>query len=303
MNNEIRHFFTSNNYVIKKITIKGKVIIVDVLDKLFVVKKRDDKLENLFRYLTSRSFLYFPKIIYHTDSYDFYEYISNIEMPREQRALDIVKLAANLHNKTTFYKDVNEDYYKKIYEDILDKIDYLRNYYNDMAEIIESEEFMSPAHYLFVRNISKIFLSLDYARYSINEWYKIIDDKKRVRIVNIHNNLTLDHYLVDDKPYFISWSLSKRDIPVYELLKMYKRYYWELDFQDLLKNYELVYPWLLEEKRLFFCLISMPEKIEFSGSEYKLCNKVKKFYDYLNTSQKFINDYFPKNKKEHTSNE
>ena len=72
MNNEIRHFFTSNNYVIKKITIKGKVIIVDVLDKLFVVKKRDDKLENLFRYLTSRSFLYFPKIIYHTDSYDFY---------------------------------------------------------------------------------------------------------------------------------------------------------------------------------------------------------------------------------------
>ncbi|MBR3161680.1 MAG: hypothetical protein IKF19_03010 [Bacilli bacterium] len=299
MNNEIRYYLTGNNYIIKKITIKGKVIIIDVENRLLVVKKRDNKLRKLFKYLTSRSFIYYPQIIHQTDNYDLYEYISNVEMPKEQKAADIMKLVANLHNKTTFYKEINENYYKEIYENIINKINYLNNYYNDIAEIIEKEEYMSPSHYAFIRNISKVFLSLNYAKFSINEWYKIIKDKKRVRIVNLHNNLTLDHYLVNDKPYFISWSKSIKDIPIYDIIKMYKKYYQELDFQDLLKIYEINYPWLLEEKRLFFCLISIPDKINFNIKEFKLCGIIRNFYDYLTTSQNFINDYFPQ-KKEHS---
>ncbi len=300
MNNEIRYFLTNHNLVVKRITIKGKVIIIDIGKKKFVVKKRSNDMDNLFKYLTSRSFVYFPKIIYRSINYDFYEYINSIDIPKEQKAMDIIKLTSNLHNKTTYYMEVDENYYKKIYEDILNNIDYLGNYYNDIAEIIEKEEFMSPSEYLFIRNISRIFMALNYAKFSINEWFKIIDEKKRVRMVNIHNNLSLEHYLIDDKPYFISWEKSKKDLPIYDLLKFYKRYFIELDFCDLFKNYELVYPWQIEEKRLFFCMISLPDKIDFNDSEYKLCEKIRKFYTYLNSSQRFINDYFPEKKKEHT---
>ena len=298
MNNEIRNFLAKEKLVIKKIKIKENIIIIYVLNNMFVVKKKDSKLEELFKYLNSRSFFSFPKIIYKINNYDFYEYITDVDMPDEQRAIDIVKLVSSLHNKTTFYKDVDEDYYKKIYEDVIDKLNYLENYYNDMAEIAEKEEFMSPSQYLFVRNISIIFISINYARYSIQEWYKIINDKKRIRIVNLHNNLSLDHYLVNSKPYFVSWSLSKKDMPIYDLLKIYKKYYLEFDFYDLLKNYEVIYPWLLEEKRLFFSLISIPEKMEFNESEYSMCEKLRRFYNYLSVSQNFINDYFPQKKKE-----
>ena len=297
MNNEIRQFFLKNNLIIKKITIKGKVIIITTDNKSYVIKKNNHHLDDIFKYLKSRSFTYIPKIINQTNNYNFYEYINDIRIPKEEKAIDIFKITANLHNKTTFYKDIDENYYKEIYEDTINEIDYLENYYNDLAEIFEKEELMSPSHYLLIRNITKIFISLNYAKYSIEKWYKIINDKKRIRVVNIHNNLTLDHYLISDKPYLISWEKSKRDIPIYDILKMYKKYYSELDFLDLLKNYETSYPWLIEEKKLFFSLISLPPKIEFNNTEYKMCKNIRELYNYLNTTQKLISDYFPPKKE------
>lgn len=301
MNKEIRELFDSQNIVTKKITIKKDVRIIDSGDKKFVIKKRDKDLDDLFKYLRSRAFDYFPKITYKTKNYDIYEYVEDIEIPVEERALDIIKLVTMLHSKTTFYKDVDENYYKELYENIHERIDYLNNYYNDVATIIEQEEYMSPSNYLFIRNISKVFQALNYCKYNIDKWYDIISEKKRVRIVNIHNNLRLDHYLLGERPYLISWRQSKKDMPIYDLIKMYKKYYLELDFCELLRSYELHYPMLMEEKILFFCLISIPEKLEFNDTEYNLCLKVKEFYDYLNVSEKFLSDYFPQKKEEPVS--
>ena len=301
MNREIKELLIKNNFIVKKITIKNKVIIVESNNNKLVIKKRNNNLENLFEYLKSRNFVYFPQIIYRSNNYDIYEYINNVETPIEQKGTDIIRLTANLHKRTTFYKDVDEDYYKEIYENILNRINYLENYYNDIAEIIEKEEFMSPSQYLFIRNISEIFLSLNYAKYSISEWYKIIDEKKRVRIVNLHNNLELEHLLINDKqPFLISWDKSKKDICIYDLLVFYQKYYFKLDFCDLLKNYELIYPFTADEKRLFFCLISIPNKLEFNESEYIKCTQIRTFYDYLNNNRKLVNDYLiePSPKKE-----
>lgn len=300
MNNEIRIFLNENNYEIVKITIKGKVLIVDVGDNIYAIKKRVNNLEELFNYLKSRTFIYYPNILFKTDNYDIYEYINDVEMPREEKAVDMIKLVAVLHKKTTFYKDVDENYYNDIYESILDEINYLNNYYNDLAEVFEREEFESPSHYLFIRNITKVLMCLNYARSNLEEWYKIISEKKRIRIVNIHNNLSLSHYLVSDSSYLISWDKSKKDIPIYDLLKMYKKYYLELDFIELLKCYELIFPWLIEEKRLFFCLIFIPPKINFDDKEFKMCQKVREFYDYLDMNLKFMSDYFPSKEKEST---
>lgn len=298
MNREIRELFDNKNIVTKKITIKRDVRIIDTGQNKFVIKKRDKDLEKLFKYLESRSFNYFPRIVYKTDNYDIYEYVSDIDMPIEERALDVVKLMTMLHSKTTFYRDIDEDYYKEIYEDINSRINYLENYYNDIAEVIEREEYMSPSNYLFIRNITLVFQALNYCKHNIQKWYDIISDKKRIRIVNIHNNISLDHYLLGDRPNFISWRFSKRDMPIYDMIDFYKKYYLELDFCELLRNYEVTYPMLPEEKILFFCLISLPDKLEFNDSEYNLCLKVKKFYDYLNTSDKFVMDYFPEKNKE-----
>ena len=70
-----------------------------------------------------------------------------------------------------------------------------------------------------------------------------------------------------------------------------------MDFCELLRTYEMHYPMLPEEKTLFFVLISIPERLDFRESEYKMCKKVQNFYDYLHSSEKLIEDYLPKEKE------
>ena len=298
MDKEIRELFDKNNIITRKITIRHNVRIIDTGNDKFVIKKRDKDLENLFKYLSSRGFNYFPSILYKTDNYDVYKYIEGVNLPREEEAIDIVKLLSILHNKTTFYKDIDDDSYKEIYEDVIDRIDYLYNYYDDFANIIEREEYMSPSNYLFIRNISKIFQALNYSRINIDKWYNLIKSKKRVRIVNLHNNVSLDHYLLADKPYLISWRLSKKDMPIYDIINFYKKYYNELDFSELLRIYEVNYPLLKEEKILLFCLLSIPSKLEFTDNEYDMCLKVSRFYEYIYSSEKLIDDNEEKVKKD-----
>ncbi len=297
MNKELRELFSKLNITTQKITIRNHIRIIDTGSQTFVIKKKNHDLEPLYKYLKSRSFDYFPHILYKTKNYEIYHYIEDTPLPKEEKAADIIKLLTLLHSKTTFYKDIDDDTYKKIYEKILERLDYLMNYYQDIAELIEQEEYMSPAHYLFIRNISKLFQSMHYCQNQIENWYKIIEEKKRVRITQIHNNLSLEHYLLENKPYFISWGKSKRDIPVYDLVIFYQKYYKEFDFYNLLRNYEGHYPMLPEEKALFFCLISIPKKLEFQKEELLLCKEIRAFYDYIFTTDKLIGDYFPKTEK------
>ena len=295
MNSELRELFDNNNIITKKITIKNNVRIIDSGEEKFVIKRKEKDINDIYKYLKSRSFDFFPDIMYQTTNYDIYKYIDNADISREEKAEDIIKLITLLHSKTTFYKKEDDNDYKETYESIIEKLDYLVNYYSDIAEVIEHEVYMSPSHYYFIRNISKVFASLDFCRYHIDKWYKLIEDKKRIRVVQLHNNLEIDHYLVsDNRPYLISWRKSKRDIPIYDLISMYKKYYKEFDFCELVRRYEMSYPLLPEERELFFVLISIPEKLEFNNSEYNMCINVQKFYDYLLTSERLVSDYMPK---------
>ena len=297
MNKELRELFDENHVITKRITLKNNVRIIDTGEDQLVIKRREQLLDDLYRYLKSRSFDYFPEVLYQTTNYDIYRYVEDTTLPKEEKAEDIINLVTLLHSKTTFYKEIDDNTYKELYENTIEQLDYLMNYYNDIAEIIEREEYMSPSHYYFIRNISKVFAALSYCRYHIDKWYQMIEDKKRIRVVQLHNNLSLDHYLTDgDRPYLISWRLSKRDLPIYDLIKLYKQYYRELDFCELIRHYERHYPMLPEEKELFFILISIPERLDFREGEYNMCEKIKNFYDYLLTSEKLIEDYFPNQK-------
>lgn len=296
MNREIRNILESQNIIAKKITLKGNVKIIDTGDRKYVIKKKKRDLDDIYKYLSTRAFEYFPKKLLDSDNYDIYEYVEDVEEPFEQRILDIIRLVSVLHSKTTFYKNIDSDEYKYLYENILDRIDYLNHYYEDLVSIFEKEDFMSPSSYLMARNITKVFEALNYCKYNIDKWYEIISDKKRVRVVQLHNNLSVDHYLRGNSSYLISWDKSKRDMPIYDLLHLFDLYYYEVDFCDLLHSYEMNYPLLEEEKILLFVMISLPNKIILDESEYKKCLKAKKFYDRLNAAEIVISEYSPKEK-------
>ncbi len=287
--NSLREILNTNNY--KRITLKNNVKIIDTDEGSFVIKKNTNKLDNTFKYLKSRAFDYFPEKIYDVNDYDIYEYIEDIKEPQEQKILDLINLLSLLHNKTTFYKEVDIDNYKEIYEDVLNKYNYLLGYYEDIISLIEQSIYMAPSSYLIARNINKIFASLNYCKIEIEKWYDLVKDKRRIRYVNIHNNLKIDHYIRKEKSYFISWDKNKIDMPIMDILVLYKNHYLDFDFIDLLKYYENRYPLLEEERKLLFILMTLPEKIELNDNEYNMCIKIRKFIDYIYKTEELILNY------------
>jgi len=209
-------------------------------------------------------------------------------MPQEQKMTDMIDLVSMLHAKTTFYKEIDLDEYKEIYEDILGNIEYLNNYYYDLITLAESKVYMSPKEYLLARNITIIFETLGDCYRLTKEWYELVNEKNRRRYVVVHNNLEVDHFLKDRGSYLISWDKSKIDSPIFDLYKLYKRQGLDYDFETLLKRYERSYPLLEEEKNLLYILILLPDKIDFDDNEYKMCEKISNMIDMIYKSRDIV---------------
>ena len=287
------------NEILKKYEIKphrytttGKATIVDTQMGRFVVKK-NIKDKKIFDYLKSRSFDYYPKTVNEEDEdYDIIEYIEDTDYPNEQKMLDLINLISLLHSKTTHFKEIDYEDYKQIYEDIKNNIEYLEDYYNEMITIIESHVYMSPSEYLLARNISRIFISLNFCKNEIENWYNLIKDKTKQRVVVLHNNLDLSHFIKNDNSYLISWDKSKIGIPIFDLYILYKRHALDYDFSEILKNYEKNYPLKKEERILLFILIALPIKLEFNKSTYELTKEISNQMDIMYKTEKLISPYY-----------
>ena len=286
MNNYVRKIASEYNIPINKITIKNNTRIID--DKIVLKKKKNNDLNNVYKYLKSRSFDYFPEPITIDNLYEVYPFL---EDTYEQKATDIMHLLGLLHSKTTFYREIDIDKNKEIYENISDELEYLNNFYNDLITMIEKEVYMSPSRYLIARNINIIFGSIYYAKHNLEEWYKKIDNNKNERVVNIHNNISLDHYIKNEKPYLISWNKSRIDSPIYDLLSFYKNHYLDFDFDDLFHFYESGYPLKEDERLLLFTYMAIPYKIEIISDEYEMCIKINKMIEYLYKTSNLIMNY------------
>jgi len=274
--------------MIKKITIKNNVKIIN---NEYVVKKKSSNIHDTYNYLLSRSFDYFPEIIKEDNNEIYYRYIFDLSEPNEQKIFDLVNLLSLLHSKTTFYKEIDLDNYKFVYENINEQINDVYNYYSNLIEQINSTIYMSPVDYLIARNISYIFSSLNYTKENIDKWYKLIENKRRVRVVTIHNNVSLEHYLKSDKSYLISWDKAIIDMPIYDIISLYKKHYLEFDFEPILNTYFNKYPYTEEEMILFLTILSIPDKIIYNNSQYQMVISIRKILDYIYKTNSLIKVY------------
>ena len=267
----------------------GNVIIADTNIGKVVIKRNKNK-DYIYDYLNTRNFDYYPEIIEKED-YVVFKYVEDVDIPSEQKILDLVDLVSLMHSKTTHYKNISEDEYKKIYEDLMNNFEYLSEYYKDLISIIDDKVFMSPSEYLLARNISAIFKSIEIGRGYVENWLKEVDGLNKLRMTIVHNNLDLSHYIRNNYDYLVSWDKSKIDIPVFDLYNLYNNHFLDFDFYELLKRYEERYPLKKYELDLFFILINMPAKIEFNDTEFNMCIKISNEIDKLYKSNELVNQY------------
>ena len=282
-----------NDLKVDKYTMKGKTMIVNTPLGQFALKKGN--LDNIYKYLLSRNFEYFPKVIDSNEDSTIYEFVDDVKYDNEQRAFDLIHTIALLHSNTTYYKDVDIDEYKKIFEETMEKINYIYNYYMDVINIIESKIYMSPSEYLIARNISKIFSCIYFCKNELEQWYEIVKNEKRKRVVTLHNNLKLDNIIRNKSVYLIGWEYSKIDSPIYDFINFYNNYALYFDFRSLLNEYERIFPFKEEEKKLLSVLISIPSKIPNTEKEYNKVKNVRQLLDKIYKTEMLLT---PKEKEE-----
>lgn len=293
------------NEVLKKHALKphryikeGNVTIIDTDQGRYVIKEKKKTNSKIYNYLNSRNFDYYPSFITDiNEDYEITEFIEELDIPLDQKMMDLIDLAALLHSKTTHYKEIDSDEYKEIYEDVSNNIVYLNSYYNDLINIIDTKVYPSPSEYLLGRNITKVFAAIMYCKSELEKWYELVKNSHKKRLVVLHNNLDLSHFLRNNKSYLISWDKSKIDIPIFDLYKLYKHNGLQVEFSEVLKRYEKNYPLLPEERKLLFILMALPDKIEFNKSEYQNCKEVNKMIEFVYKTEMIISPYYSKKRE------
>ena len=270
-------------------TIKGKSTILETTCGDFIIKPKNKDINELYTYLTNRGFMNYPKIIDSSrDEVNVFEYVEDIKLPKEQKCDDLIEIIASLHNKTSYFKEVSEDKFKSIYEDIKSNISYLSNYYNTLYEIGFNEVYESPSNYIFMRNYFKINAALEYANSELDNWYSLVTNETKIRVCLIHNNLELNH-LLNNK--LISWDNYMIDTPVIDIVKLYKNEWKNINFSEILERYIYKFPLLDYEKKLLFILISMPPQIKKSDNEFEKCKVISEVMDYVFKTEELIRPY------------
>lgn len=274
-----------------KITISGKSHILTTNDGKYVVKEKNKDIKSLYNYLNNRNFNKYPQIIDEFDNKYVYEYLDDVEVPVNQKMIDEAKTLAELHYKTSYFKNVKIDNFKEIYENISSNINYLESYYNNLFDKALSEEYIRPSLYILIINSSLIKANISFLKRELEKWYKMINDLDKIRVVYNHNNLSIDHF-INNK--FISWDKFLVDSPVIDLINLYKNDYNKYDFSLFLNEYFKYFELLDYEKTLLFIMISMPKTYDFTNNELDNTIMVSKSISYIEDTNKLIRPYYSK---------
>ena len=280
-------------------TIKGKATLIETTSGDYIIKEKNKDLKELFNYLKSRGFINYPNLVDASrKDVNVYEYIEDVKVPKEQKFDDLIDTVSLLHYKTCYYKEVSEDTYKRIYEDIMSNINYLKSYYNTLYDKGFKDVFTSPSNYELMRNYNHIYSSLNYASKELDDWYELVKKETKIRVAVVHNNLEYNHFLENDNHYLISWDNYTIDTPVKDIVGLYKKEYRNINFSNCLNKYMEKYPLLDYEKKLLFILLIIPNVIQDSDTEFDKCINASKMLDYVYKTEDLIRPYITDDKKE-----
>ena len=258
-----------------------KINSVYLINNTYIVKLNANNYD-IYKYLISKGFNYFPEYFNAiNDNYDIVKYIIPLKVSNEEKVNDYLKLLAILHFKTSYKREIDLDEIKSKYEELINRIVNLRKYYSTVNDEIDKELFLSPGEYLLVRNISLIYNILNISENLLNKEYEKIKNLKSIKVSLLHNNLSLDHLIISEKEYLISWDKSYFDNPVYELEDFYRKYYSYITLNDLLTIYERINKLTDIERHLLIIMLSIPNKIEFTRDNYLNTKMVNQEINYL----------------------
>lgn len=287
MNNEIRSIIKDHNLKPISYQKRKKVYIINTKDNRYVLKQNTNN-HDIYKYLLSRGFDYFPKSYNSNGNYDLTRFIEDNSLNDSQKLNDLVSIIATLHKKTMYMREIDLDDIKDLYEKLSKKISEGFKYYSEFNDYIDTQLFYSPSQYLLIRNISLIYFMLEFSKRKLEEWYRNIKNEKSIRNSLIHNNLSLEHLLINNGYYLISWDKAMFSYPINDLYELYHNNYSKIELNDFLRTYQGINNLNKYELDLLLIELSIPDIIEFTSDTYLDTKKINNMMLYLQKIYKMI---------------
>lgn len=268
--------------------IDGDKVVETEEGKFFITPKCNDK-KQVFRYLEQKDFPFFlPMKNSFRDSYEVYPYVEDDILPAD-KALDLIHILSLLHIKTTTYQTVVMDNVKELYESVSRQIQDKIDYYQKLQDDIENHIYMAPDEALFMKNVSLFYQNFQKSREYLELWYEMKKSQKEERVVFLHKQPCLLHFVDQKTPYFTHWDLSDKGYVIYDFLYFYKKDYMIVEMNPLFQIYQSKYKFTEDEMLLFFCLLLLDEKVEFiSSNHYESTIVVQRHVSYAKKVSQFI---------------
>ncbi len=273
-----------------KIEIIGNLKIITKDNQSICIKKNCDcKLIEKYKYLKAKDFqnIIETKI---ENGYEIRNYIEEVNISKEDKLNELMYIVAMLHVKTTHYKNISIEKIKDFYEKSTSEIISIKKYYEKIFDDNVSYLYLKPSIFLLMKNISLILISLDYSKIYLDNWYKLVKDKRRKRVVLNHNNLKLSNFIAGDRKYLINWDNSLIDYPIYDIISLFKNNFYDLDMKDMYDIYNSKYKLLDEEKYLLYSNLLMINKLNLSKDEFLNTKLTKDKINYLIKINEFLKD-------------
>ena len=278
--NNYKHLINKNNLKVNRITYKNNSIIIETPLGLFMIKENDNI--KTYDYLLSRGFNYLLPIIDYDNSNILFKYEEGIDYNTNEKLQDFIRILAFLHNKTSYYININDNYNKEIYDKYNNYISDIKEYYDNLASDIENKDYYSPNEYLFIRNINIIYKNIFDFKDRLNKWYKKYKNYTRRRVCTLYNEYSLGSLIkTKENIYLSNFKNSYVDNPIYELNNIYNKFYYDFDYKDLFKIYNKVLELNDYEKDLLLIMNILPPKIVISNTIdniFDIRKKISKLY-------------------------
>ena len=286
-------------YKPKKITLKNSVYIFQNDDYKYVIKKKNNNILKIHDYLKSCNFNNYIKVIDNNRcDYFVYDYIDSFNIPDQKKVIYLSNVVALMHAKTSYTKRTDKSLYDNIYNDINNNLEYANNFYSNLYDSIFLKKYYNPFDSYFMDIYSKINNCIGFCKRELSSWYNLVSEYSNQRVCLVHNNLSINHYIRNNDDYLISFDNAKIDTPVLDIYNFYKKEYNKFDFNEFLDNYFYHFKYNDDEKKLLFILISIPDVITITSSNYSNLKNLHKVYDYILNVEQLMRPYYSKEKEE-----
>ena len=277
----------NNNILIKKIKyINNYIVVYDDKNSMFLLNLKFNRNKDIFDYFDRIYYHnYLPLLNNYQDNYELCNYYDD-KFDDKIKVKNIMDVLIDLHKKSITFFDISKEWLNDLYNSKLKEINNLMNYYLDLQDYIEQFAFPRWDYYFLINNISLFYQILNIARDYLEKW-NIIKTLKIRKCMNI-GNLSLKNSIMNDKLYFIDYSMAGYDLNIYDLVTFYKEYVCEFDIDLFMEKYFSNLDVSYSEKLLFYVFISIPERLVFTNDIYSNFLSIKKSIDYVMKTLSFL---------------